>query len=768
MDQAEIQPIFEIRSAIEQKPFENPSVVSFFTKWCEANDSIQPQTTSRDEWGKRGTKGLLEKHPNGKQTLYIPEDLQLWEMVGVIETIDNDTFASNPKRQTEGKEKLIELGKIFKNSGIYIAKRLNGISEGRTIAASLAQEFYEYGQSLIKGDKPKIVSNIDTIASQNLTPKETETIDRFLAGDTLYKSRQKRVEQALINNPSKKDEIYEVERQKTLSQFFRVAKKAFILETKSANGELIKTPTLSKPWQNNLPIHTAFLTRIETAIKQKIETPKKELVTSIFKRGMDLLQKNMPFDKLPKSIKKFYLHWQSGETTLRESLNIDKLKKELEAIRQTGDIEKISKKERAITSIIQIVVSRFPYESYSNNPSEMVAKQYINCVGASTLGGALMKEVGLDYLVGDVPEHSILLLVTSNGDVEWRDMLNPATNEKLTDEMIEGRNIDDEPLTIKDIIAFAHDSSSNSLIFDIKSDRYGEKLDWVKKGDRQYIIISRPESGHIIQTLNNIGCSLYSLGLNEEATEAYQRAINIDSKNNNYYPYVGLGLGLSCLHRYNEAIMAYQKAIAINPKDPDLYINLGESLCHLNHNLKAIMAYQKAIDLNPNYDSPYYYLGRALSDIQRHDEAVVAYQKAIAINPKNSDSHSDLGISLSILHRYDEAIIAYQKAIAINPTDSYSYHNLGRVLSNLNRHNEAIMAYQKAIIINPKNNYPYYDLGQALSHLNRNKQAIEAYQQFISLTTETKDGHWITQAKQEIAKLEKRILLSLNPQSIET
>lgn len=47
-----------------------------------------------------------------------------------------------------------------------------------------------------------------------------------------------------------------------------------------------------------------------------------------------------------------------------------------------------------------------------------------------------MKEVGLNYLVGTVPEHSILFLVTSDGNVEWRDMQNSDLNEDLTDGMI--------------------------------------------------------------------------------------------------------------------------------------------------------------------------------------------------------------------------------------------------------------------------------------------------------------------------------------------
>lgn len=112
------------------------------------------------------------------------------------------------------------------------------------------------------------------------------------------------------------------------------------------------------------------------------------------------------------------LDLQAEQKKLVDVLHISELKAELEAIRQTGDLTKISQKEREIADKIQGAVSNFPYQLDANNPSGIVVNQYINCVGASILGGALMKEAGLNYLVGNLPGHSILFLVTSNGEVE--------------------------------------------------------------------------------------------------------------------------------------------------------------------------------------------------------------------------------------------------------------------------------------------------------------------------------------------------------------
>ncbi len=613
---------FEIQSTINQKPFEDPVVRSFFTRWCEINDSIDPQVVTRKEFNNRGMQGILEKKPGGKQTLFIPEDLQLWEMIGVMEIIDKDTFAAKQERTTEIKEKVLALGKIFENAGVYIAERLDGIEDGKEIAEALALEFYQYGQSITHGKAQK-TPQIDKISSKSLTPQETEAIDQFLAGDNLYKSRKQRIKKLTTEDIAqffggdnlyrsqkqrneklnsedqvKNDELYEKERQKTLVQFFAVAEKAFAIESKNLDGALRESPTKLKPWQSDTPIHSAFLKRINRALTKQIETPKREFQTSIFRRGMELLQRNMPFDKLPNWVKYSYLHWRNGETTLREALKIDEMAAELDQIRKTGNTTQIAKKEQKIADKIQEAVSNFSYQNQSNNPSEMVASQCINCVGASMLGGALMKEAGLNYLVGQIPGHSILLLVMSDERVEWRDMLHTSFNEHITDEMISGQRKDGKPLTVNDIVEFSQKPGSESLIFDNNPKKLRYQLYCFNKG-HQRINIFEPEYGQQIQVLNNTGYTLNSLGRYEEAIEAYRQAIEIDPKYAD--PYFNLGINLHHLYRYEEAIEAYRQAIEIDPKFAYAYFNLGIVLNYsLGRREEAIEAYQKFIELADN------------------------------------------------------------------------------------------------------------------------------------------------------------------------
>ena len=96
-------------------------------------------------------------------------------------------------------------------------------------------------------------------------------------------------------------------------------------------------------------------------------------------------------------------------------------------MRQVGDIAKISAKELEIAQKIQKAVSSFSYKPQKNHdgspnyPSRMIETQFINCLGASLLGGGLLDAVGIKYWHIDLPGHVSTMLVTSDDKVYWQD-----------------------------------------------------------------------------------------------------------------------------------------------------------------------------------------------------------------------------------------------------------------------------------------------------------------------------------------------------------
>lgn len=718
----EFEKQFKIQSTIEQKPFTNKEFSWFFYLWCDMNDFIQLKIISREQWNEQKEKEIIQKKSSKRQVLFVPEDMQLWEMVEIVEKIDLETFDTRPNRQKEIKEKITDMGRNFQNAGIYISKYLDIINDGKEIAESLASDFYKYGQSLISGKKN--IRNISPkeIAENKLTLEEIEKIDYFLAGNSLYNSRTKKEKN--FESKSERENFREEKRQETIIQFFRIAQKSFLLQKNKRRKELSKNNDI-KPWKKEIPIHSAFLKKIKKEITKNIETPKQEIFLAIFRRGLEKLVKEMEKYGWKNIINNFLephgLRLEVKQKKIAASLKIEKLKKELAEIRKTENIFLISKKERTIADLIQKAVSKLPYQEKTNSPVEMIIKQSINCVNASMLGGALMKEAGLNYLVGTIPEHSILLLVTSDGKIEWRDMLNAKFNQEITDEMVEKR--EKKPSTsISDIIAFSKNPNTEGLIFNIKNPKFNEEF---------FLVIFGPEYGQQIQLLNNISGVFLTLGCYEDSIAICRQIISSNPKLS--YTYDILGSAFFGLQKYNKAIEAYRKGIEINPDYEQLYEKLGTIFFNIGKYKNSIDSYRQAIRINPNHPQTFNYLGNAFFRYQKYDKAIEAYRESIKIFPGYHQSYNGLGNAFFMLNLYEEAIKEYNKAIEIKPDYAHCYNNLGNLFFKIKKY----------------------------------KNAIEAYQKFIELADRESEQHWIEQIEEMIKDLKKIIKSEENKNNTE-
>lgn len=218
--------------------------------------------------------------------------------------------------------------------------------------------------------------------------------------------------------------------------------------------------------------------------------------------------------------------------------------------------------------------------------------------------------------------------------------------------------------------------------------------------------------------------------------------------------FANLGLALYVLSRLNEAIVQYDKAIAIREElvreqkreglTRDLasvYLNKGSALLRLGklnealiENDKTIAIYEKLIyeqgrqELAEKLAKGYWGKGITLKDLGRPDEAISQYDKAITIfedlvnGQKQEKLADDLaavymnkGIALRNLNRPKEAIDEYNKAIAIREelvieqkreelqgNLAMAYVNKGSSLADLGRADEAVEEYNKSIIISEK------------------------------------------------------------------
>jgi tetratricopeptide (TPR) repeat protein len=94
-----------------------------------------------------------------------------------------------------------------------------------------------------------------------------------------------------------------------------------------------------------------------------------------------------------------------------------------------------------------------------------------------------------------------------------------------------------------------------------------------------------------------------------------------------------LGLTLSGLGRYEEALRVYKKGIAINPRNDAFWSNAGALLANLERYDEALRSYKQALAICMTDEQVWYQTGIVLNNLGRYPEAVKCFDRALLLNP---------------------------------------------------------------------------------------------------------------------------------------
>lgn len=132
----------------------------------------------------------------------------------------------------------------------------------------------------------------------------------------------------------------------------------------------------------------------------------------------------------------------------------------------------------------------------------------------------------------------------------------------------------------------------------------------------------------------------------------------------------------------NQAVAEFQQAQKAAPeKDPNIHLfwaRMGEAYDLAGRNDEAINAYQQAIAAKPDNAGYYNNLGNVLARAGKIDDAKAAYTKSAELDPANAGlAWRNFGISLYQVGRMAEAIEPLQKATQIDPKNPQGWYLLG-------------------------------------------------------------------------------------------
>ncbi|MDD1422482.1 tetratricopeptide repeat protein [Dolichospermum sp. ST_sed1] len=76
----------------------------------------------------------------------------------------------------------------------------------------------------------------------------------------------------------------------------------------------------------------------------------------------------------------------------------------------------------------------------------------------------------------------------------------------------------------------------------------------------------------------------------------------------------------------------------ITNKSSQYYLEEGNKLLNIENYEQAILCYDKAIAIQPDCYQSWHFRGVSLDDLEKYEEAIASYDKAIAIKPDHDDA----------------------------------------------------------------------------------------------------------------------------------
>jgi Flp pilus assembly protein TadD len=153
--------------------------------------------------------------------------------------------------------------------------------------------------------------------------------------------------------------------------------------------------------------------------------------------------------------------------------------------------------------------------------------------------------------------------------------------------------------------------------------------------------------------------------------------------------------------RFDEALPYLDRAVALNPRNPESLYHLGVVYQNLGRTDAAMAQYTLATEVDPAYSRAYNNLGVLLLGAGRLQEAEQAIAKAVETDPQNREALENYGGALVAVGKYAEAEAHLRPLLRESPDDAFLHNNLAVALAAQGKYEDARAHYETALRLRP-------------------------------------------------------------------
>lgn len=157
-----------------------------------------------------------------------------------------------------------------------------------------------------------------------------------------------------------------------------------------------------------------------------------------------------------------------------------------------------------------------------------------------------------------------------------------------------------------------------------------------------------------------------------------------------------LGIVLGRARRWDEAIAAYQEALAQKGDFVEAMTNLATAYGEKGDDASAVAWFERVLARQPGFVQLHMNYANSLQRLGRLDEAATHYEQAVALDPRDPAVRFNYGVCLERLHRPADAARQYEAAIDARPDWPMPHQRLVVALVAADRRDAASAAQDRA------------------------------------------------------------------------
>ena len=177
-----------------------------------------------------------------------------------------------------------------------------------------------------------------------------------------------------------------------------------------------------------------------------------------------------------------------------------------------------------------------------------------------------------------------------------------------------------------------------------------------------------------------------------------------------------------------DAIEAYRKAEALQPKDPEPRLSAGQLLEKQNQFADAEQEYRTILANDPTSADALTGLANIYTRGQRFAEAEELLQALVRLHPSDVAARTQLGRLLFLAGKNDAAISEFQEAIKQNPQNFEVQRNLAALYLAQNKLEDAVPLYRSLLAKAPADAELHNSLGETFL---KQRNFLEAQREFL-------------------------------------